>query len=130
MNKAPEFRMTVTSGTRNGDASPYEDVLVMVAGEVDLATSPELEIILQGVLQWGSTALVVDLVGLTFLDCSGISVLVRAARLAKDTGGTLSIRNPRPNVRRVFEIAEIKEFLGVEPLGGASSRGQTVLTLR
>ena len=115
MNREPEFQITVTSSSPNGDAL-NEAVVAMVAGEVDLATSPELEKVLQGVLEWGGTALVVDLGGLTFLDCSGISVLVRAARLAKETGGTFTVRNPRANVRRVFDIAEMNEFLGVKQM--------------
>jgi anti-sigma B factor antagonist len=112
----PDFRITVTRG-----GSSDEPALITVAGEVDLATSPDLEETLQRLVEAGCARLVVDFAELTFLDCSGITALMRAARLAREAGATFTVTNPRANVRRVFDIAEMNEFLGVAPAFAAIS---------
>jgi anti-sigma B factor antagonist len=77
---------------------------VTVTGEVDLATSPELERHLE--LHAAARSLLVDLTGVSFLDSSGMAVLVRAARRSARTGQELSLRPPTDDgVLRALEIA-------------------------
>jgi anti-anti-sigma factor len=76
-----------------------------VVGEVDLATAHLLRDRLLGVLHEQAPAVVeVDLAGVTFLDCTGISVLVAVRNAAIRAGGQLRVANPQPIVRRVLEL--------------------------
>jgi anti-anti-sigma factor len=52
--------------------------IVVVAGEIDLATSPALRDVLLDVEQCPGPVVVVDLRGVTFLDSSGLNALVSA----------------------------------------------------
>ncbi|PZG03088.1 hypothetical protein C1I95_34030 [Micromonospora craterilacus] len=76
-----------------------------VAGEVDLATAPVLRDKLLTLLRdQGPAVLVVDLAGVTFLDCAGVSALVGVRNAAGKTGCQMRITRPQPFVRRVLEV--------------------------
>ena len=66
-----------------GSARAGEAVVVTIRGEVDLATAPELESCLQRAFTDGPDGVVLDLEGLTFIDSSGLRVLVALAKDAR-----------------------------------------------
>jgi anti-sigma B factor antagonist len=81
--------------------------VVHVAGEVDMATVPALRECLGEV----DGHVVVDLSGVTFLDSSGINVLVIThKRLALD-GGSVTLRTPKDLVARTIEIVGLREWI-------------------
>jgi anti-anti-sigma factor len=53
--------------------------------------------------------------GLTFIDSSGLALLVELRRLASEAGVRLEIVNLRPGPRRVVMIAGLTETLGLPP---------------
>ena len=57
----------------------------------------------------------VDLADVTFLDSTGIAVLVAANKRASERATEFTIRNAAPNVRRVFEITGLDDLLAFEP---------------
>ena len=62
-----------------------EPVVVTVNGEVDLATSSELEAcVLRAALEGAPSSVVLDLAGLTFIDSSGLRTLVSSSRAASE----------------------------------------------
>lgn len=67
---------------------------VTVAGEIDFATAPQLKQALADVLQTKRGDTVVDLSAVSFVDASGIGVLVAAANLANSGGGQLILCHP------------------------------------
>ena len=77
---------------------------VSVAGEVDIQTSPVLEEQLRSVLDQGHPSVFVDLAEVTFLDSTGLSVLVSGLKRCQIAGGELRLLSPRPNVHKVLEI--------------------------
>jgi anti-anti-sigma factor len=78
---------------------------VAVAGEVDLTTAHLLRDRLLGVLREQTPALLdVDLAGVTFLDCAGISALVAARNAAMRTGRQVRVTHPHPIVRWVLDV--------------------------
>jgi anti-anti-sigma regulatory factor len=46
----------------------------------------------------------IDLAGVTFMDCTGLGVLVAARQAVLRTGGHLRVTNPQPIVRSVLEL--------------------------
>jgi anti-anti-sigma factor len=75
--------------------------LIAVAGEVDMATAPQLA---QCLVDHAGQDVVLDLSKVGLLDSSGLSVLVRAYREAREAGHTLSTWNEPDNVRVVLEV--------------------------
>jgi anti-sigma B factor antagonist len=92
-------------------STPGTSVLA-VSGEVDVATSPQLRRELHAMLDSGSTEVVVDFSGTTFVDSSGLGVLVGAYKRLRDSGtGTIRIVGTQPSVRKVFEITGLDAAL-------------------
>lgn len=80
-------------------------VRVAVVGEIDLATAGVLHDGLHSVLSGQLPDRVeVDLAGVSFMDCTGLTVLIVARDAALRTGCQLRITNPQPIVRRVLEL--------------------------
>ena len=90
---------------------PRGGTLVRVSGELDLATTPELEKALSETDL--VSPLVVDLTGCSFLDSSAVRVLLTTARHAQDAGGGASVVAPDPGIRRALEIAGVATILPI-----------------
>jgi anti-anti-sigma factor len=97
----PEFEVTVTS----------EDgvCVVAVSGELDLDTMTELSAALA--VGDGVATTVVDLRGLTFIDSSGVSGVMAAARRARDAGSRLVCVQGPPPIQRIFELTGVDTVL-------------------
>jgi anti-sigma B factor antagonist len=85
---------------------------VVVRGEIDMATAPQLRDLLEELVSGGSQRIVLDCRDLEFLDSSGIGVLV-AARNRMGDAGEMVIDSPTPHVLKVLEITGVSEHLSV-----------------
>jgi anti-anti-sigma factor len=65
---------------------------------------------LAAVLQPGSE-IVVDVAELTFLDASGVGVLVKARINAEGQGNRLVVIDASPMARRIFEVTGLQSLL-------------------
>jgi anti-sigma B factor antagonist len=81
--------------------SKADDALI-VEGEVDLAGAPDLHQALLDSAGAGTT--VVDLSGVTFIDSTGLQILIMAGRSLNGTG-PLVLRSPSRAVQRLLAIA-------------------------
>lgn len=79
------MNLSVTARVENVES------LVHVAGELDLSTAGRLRELLTGVIRAGAPHLVLDLSGVTFMDCSGLGVLLHAREASTVRGGGLML---------------------------------------
>ena len=89
----------------------HDHAMLQVAGEVDLATCPQLRAVLVELIDRGFHRLTIDLEQVSFLDCSGIGVLVDALRRVNQDGGCLHLVRPRPSVLRVLSLTGMTTVL-------------------
>jgi anti-sigma B factor antagonist len=88
--------------------------LVVVGGELDLATAPALRDRLLAVIDDGAVGITLDLRDVSFVDSSGLGVLVGAhKRLREATGGSLTVVGPQDAVRKVFDITGLGPLFGL-----------------
>lgn len=87
------------------------DELVIVSGEVDAHTAPTLEAHLAA--EPVDRPIRLDLSAVTFMDSSGLRVLIDAHHRAADGHGVVLVRPSRPVVR-LLEISGLTEHLSVE----------------
>jgi anti-sigma B factor antagonist len=85
---------------------------VHVEGELDIATSPELDRVLRAA-ELDSQLVVLDLRELTFVDISAIRVILDAASRVRPTGGRLMIARGPAHVDRVFALTGASERLSI-----------------
>ena len=94
------------------DVEPDRDVVVVrPCGELDLATAPVLDAQLQELYDSGFRRMTLDLVGLTFIDSTGLRVPVRWSRQARDDGFELRLLPGVPAVHYVFELTGLVDVL-------------------
>ena len=97
-------------------------VLVTVAGELDLATCAALGAELTRVGSIAADEIMVDLRGVTFLDCQAVSTLLAARRHATKGGVDLYIRNAQGIARRVLDVTGAAGQLGLTESGRPTRR--------
>jgi anti-anti-sigma factor len=86
------------------------DGVVRLIGEIDMATAPTL----QRYLELVPSVSVLDLRAVTFIDSSGLSVLVRAHR-ERPISEPLTLRSPLGAVCRVLEITGLIGVFRIDP---------------
>ena len=80
------------------------DCVVVLGGEVDLYTAPELKQELHRLVAEGATRVVIDMTQTTFIDSTTLGVLLSVVKRVRPEGGTVVLVCPDRNVRRIFEI--------------------------
>jgi anti-anti-sigma factor len=89
-------------------------VVVRLRGELDLATAPELQRELLGILDEPCSILTLDLGELTFLDSSGLGALYRA-RQAADAGSVpLRLEAVPSHVMRVLDVTAMAPLFDLD----------------
>jgi len=86
-------------------------VAVFVSGEIDMASAPEFRGALDDAIAV-SDRLEVDLSATTFMDSSGLAVLLDAHQQLTGQGAFV-LRDPSPAVRRLLHVAALETVLDV-----------------
>jgi anti-anti-sigma factor len=97
----PEFSIT---------ARHLPDIhVVALRGELDIVTAHGLT---DALVEVAGSTVVVDLSGLTFMDCSGIDALVTArSRILANGLGQLVLTRPGAIIRRALEIVGLQAWI-------------------
>lgn len=88
-------------------------IVVHVAGEVDLANAPELDEQLATVMGQSPTQLIVDLTNVTFMDSTGLGVLVRALKRSREQEIRLDLIVTNERVLKVIGITGLDTVLPI-----------------
>ena len=88
-------------------------VVVVVHGEVDIRTAPELRECLAHVLDGDVKRVVLDLADVEFLDSTALSVMVGAHKRLAKTGEPLSVIASTEPVQRVLSVTGLARVFTV-----------------
>ncbi|MFE0022953.1 STAS domain-containing protein [Amycolatopsis sp. NPDC059021] len=106
---SPGFGITLDTGA--------SEPRVVVTGELDLLTSPQLQEALAGLIaEKRSRRVVADLTGVTFFDSSALNVVLHAQRQAGEQDVALEVV-PSPAVSRMLELT--RQSKNLEPVAHA-----------
>ena len=83
------------------------------SGELDAYTAPELRDALAALVEQGRSWIIADLTELTYLDSTGLGILVGTAKQCRQAGGDLAVACARKNLLRIFQISGTQEILNV-----------------
>ncbi len=97
-----------------------------IDGEIDVATAPRLREQLIAVVTGGQPRLVLDLEGVTFLDSTGLGVIVGLLKRARTLGGDVLLVCTQPAVRKVFEITALDRTMPLAVSVEAALAGTTL----
>jgi anti-sigma B factor antagonist len=89
--------------------------IVAVEGEVDIATAGELDAALSAEIAGGRHDLVVDLSQVSFLDSTGLGVLIKALKRTREADGSLAVVTDSQRVLKVFRITGLDSVVPLFP---------------
>jgi stage II sporulation protein AA (anti-sigma F factor antagonist) len=98
-------QLTVRSD-REGDVHT-----IRLAGELDLATAQDVQRELERVEQTDAASIVLDLSDLTFMDSTGVRLLVSAHARSRAGADRLTLRRGGPAVQRVMQLSGVDVLL-------------------
>lgn len=98
-------------------------VIVDMVGEIDVNAVAGIRDTLDDLTKAASPQIVVNLAGATYIDSSGLGVLMAARREALKGGGRLAICGMTKDVRMVFELTRLNKFFEIyDDEAGARAR--------
>jgi anti-sigma B factor antagonist len=78
--------------------------VISVTGELDIATADKAYAYISEVIDSWQVPVTVDLSGLTFCDASGLGVLAKVARHARQAGRQLKLTSARPSLLKIMRM--------------------------
>jgi len=90
-----------------------DDPCLWVAGEIDLATAPELVEQATALVADGPARLLLDFAEVSFLDSSGVAALVSIQQRAATHGTGLAVRGVAGQIRSVLEMTRMGEIMTI-----------------
>jgi anti-sigma B factor antagonist len=87
--------------------------VLQLVGELDISSAPALREQLRDLLA-ADADVVVDLSTLSFMDSSGISVLIVAHKRSLEQGRRLTLRRPGGPVAKVLEVSGTDQVFSIE----------------
>jgi anti-anti-sigma factor len=95
--------------------SPTQTAVLALAGEIDLHESAQVRQRLEPVLAQKPRRLLIDLTAVSYMDSSGLAVLIEAFQRIQPQGGVLALCGLQPAVQDIFEIARLDQVFKVYP---------------
>jgi anti-anti-sigma factor len=90
---------------------------VALAGELDLSTADGARRELERAEAGDALSIVLDLSGLTFVDSTGVQLVLAAAARSRADGDRLVVLPGTPAVQRVFELCGVERLLPFARVG-------------
>lgn len=89
-----------------------QDVLIVrVEGELDMHVADEFRQRIDAALESGVRHVLLNLKGVTFVDSSGLGVILGRYKKISADGGRMLATNIRPQVARVFELSGLLKII-------------------
>jgi anti-sigma B factor antagonist len=84
-------------------------------GEIDLHVSPRVAASLGAIIEQKPSRVVVDLSGVSYIDSSGLAVLIEGMQNVEAYGGKFVLAGLQESVRPIFEIARLDQVFIIFP---------------
>lgn len=98
------------AATVDGSVDQSGQLTLSIAGELDIASVDQVKESINGLFAGNPQRVVFDLERLTFMDSSGIALMLQMSRRVAD----VEVLHATPIVRRVIEATGLSEILGLQ----------------
>lgn len=98
-------------------------VIVPVTGELDIAGREATDAAFSSAAEQARTGVVADLTRLTFIDGSGLGMLIRAHQRSGHLPAGLRLAGPAARVERLLRLTHLDSYLSVYPTVSEAVRG-------
>ncbi len=90
-----------------------DHAVVTAAGEIDAATADTVATAVSGALHDGYQLVLLDFARVTFIDSTGLGVLVKSHRIAESTGARFCVVHPTPQTRKLILVLGLDQLLHI-----------------
>ncbi|MBM7581970.1 anti-sigma B factor antagonist [Caldicoprobacter guelmensis] len=87
---------------------------VSLSGEVDVYNAPQLKEELYRLLDQHNSSIVIDCRDLKYIDSTGLGVLIGVLKRVKDNNGSISLKNLKPYIKKIFTITGLDKIFLIE----------------
>jgi anti-anti-sigma factor len=94
---------------------PAQSKVVPLEGEIDLHISPRITTTLNAAVKAKPRNLVIDMGNVSYIDSSGLAVLIEAMQKVEKYGGKFALAGLQENVKPIFEIARLDQVFRIYP---------------
>src|SRR6476469_2050350 len=94
---------------------PAQSKVIPLEGEIDLHISPRITTTLNAALKAQPHNLVIDMGNVSYIDSSGLAVLIEAMQKVEKYGGKFALAGLQENVKPIFEIARLDQVFRIYP---------------
>ena len=104
----------VTNFAVETSVASAEAAIVVVIGEMDAFTTPQVKAAMLQMLDDGHRFLIVNLERAVYLDSTALGALVGGLKRAREKGGDLRLVAPTPRISRLLEITRLSKVFSID----------------
>lgn len=92
---------------------PEYSIISSSVDKLNLANASELKSLILTINKASISNIIIDLSETSYCDSSGLSALLSANRLCKNSNGKFTLTGLQPNVKKMIEIAQLHRVLSI-----------------
>ncbi len=89
--------------------------LLTLTGRLDAASAPQLKTCIKDLVDTGCDKFILDISSVSFLDSSGLAVLVSGLKTIRERDGWLKLAGGNPQVLSIFKMTGLDRVFGLYP---------------
>jgi len=99
-------------------------VVLEMTGSIRMGPScRQIELAVDDVIRRQETWVIFDLSGVSFIDSSGVGIIVKSMTRLKELGGTLRLAGVKGMVDGALKLTQINRIIGIYPTASEASQG-------
>ena len=88
-------------------------IIFKLDGSLDIYTSLDLKIALEKHILGDVPVIVIDMEKLTYIDSSGIGILIKSLNFVQGRNGKLYVSNLKPVIEKVFKVSGLTSYFEI-----------------
>ncbi|MCB1173879.1 MAG: STAS domain-containing protein [Leptospiraceae bacterium] len=93
--------------------SNNNQIIFELEGSLDIYTSLDLKAALEENVKGENLDVLIDMDKLTYIDSSGIGILIKALNYVQGLKGKLSVANLKPAIEKVFKVSGLTSYFEI-----------------
>lgn len=91
-----------------------ESWVIDIIGELDIYTSPKFKEVLVEALEEKMGNIIINGQNLSYIDSTGLGVLISVLKKVKENDKTITIENIKPNIKKLFDLTSLDKVFVIK----------------
>lgn len=87
--------------------------MVSIKGEIDIYSIENFRTSIEKEIQTQATQIILDCSELSYMDSTGMSVLIELRNKTKEMGQKIIMMNPRPNIKKLLSLTGVDKIIEI-----------------